>query len=158
MVALPAVAAAALAVVAAVLWGSLRDLEAGRRSADEALAAARAVAPDLLSFDHRTVEQDFARAQSHTTGPLTGHYRKLAAATVPEARRERVSVQTVVAGGAVSRAEPGRVEILLFVNQMTLTGDDGRRLVQARARLVMVERDGRWRVADMNPLLGSPPR
>ena len=62
------------------------------------MAAAKAVAPDLLSYDYRTIEQDLARAAGHTTGALTRHYKELSGTLVAKAKAER-TVQTAVGRG-----------------------------------------------------------
>ncbi|MFB9627071.1 hypothetical protein [Nonomuraea helvata] len=153
-----------LVVVAGVLvptmWFNLRDLRAADAAGAEAMTAAKEVAPDLLSYDYRTVEADLARAGTHTTGELTKHYKELTTSLVSRAKAEKI-VQTVsVAGVGVERAEPDRVEVLLFVNTGTVKQDAGKtgleqQFTQNRARFVMVRQDSRWLVADMSTLLGT---
>ncbi|MGV9777490.1 hypothetical protein [Streptosporangium sp. NPDC003464] len=150
--------AAAVWVMSADL-GRLREEEADGR---EALAAARLVASDMLSYDYRTIEQDFARAGGYTTGALTEHYKKLATTLVPLAKREHMVQQVTVAGAAVESARSGRVEVLLFMNTgtvKTLAGEKEprRQVSQNRARLVMVRKGSRWLVAELSTLLGDPP-
>jgi Mce-associated membrane protein len=157
-----------LAVLAlgAMVWTSWADLRAAREAdttgeaAAQAVAAARAIAPDLLSYDHRTVEQDLARAAGHTTGALTGRYRQLAGTLGPRARAQKTVQTASVAAAAVERAEPGRVEILLFVNTGTVKELPGeaepqRQITRNRARLVMVRHDSRWLAADLSTLIGG---
>jgi len=153
-----------LVVVAGVLvpamWMNLRDLRAAGAAGAEAMAAARKIAPDLLSYDHRTVEDDLARAGSHTTGELARHYKALTTGLAARAKAQK-TVQTVtVAAAGVERAEPGRVEILLFVNTSTIKEIPGetvhqQRFTQNRARLVMVRQDSLWLVAGLSTLLGT---
>ncbi|MGN9846290.1 hypothetical protein ACTMTI_50075 [Nonomuraea sp. H19] len=154
-----AVLVAAGAVLVPTMWFNLRDLRAADAAGVEAMAAAKRVAPDLLSYDYRTVEKDLARAGAHTTGALTKHYKDLATTLVSRAKAQKI-VQTVsVAAAGVERAEPDRVEILLFVNTGTVREAPGeeleRQFAQSRARFVMVRRDSRWLVADLSTLLGT---
>ncbi|MFI6395633.1 hypothetical protein [Nonomuraea sp. NPDC050540] len=149
-----------LSVALWVMWTDLRHLRDGRSAGVEAMAAAKAVAPDLLSYNHRTIEQDLARAGEHTTGQLTVHYKELATTLVPTAKAQKTVQTTAVAGAAVERAEPDRVEVLLFVNTGTVKELPGeaepqQQITQNRARFVMIRTAGRWLVADLSTLLGT---
>ncbi|MFJ2030428.1 hypothetical protein [Streptosporangium sp. NPDC087985] len=150
--------------LAAALWVMLADLNRLRgdeHAMQEALTAARLVAPAMLSYDYRTIEQDFARAGGYTTGDLTEHYRQLVTALGPRAKEQRMVRQVTVAGAAVESAESGRIEVLLFMNTDTvkaLAGEEPRRQIsQNRARMLMVKKDTRWLVAELSTLLGDPP-
>lgn len=151
--------------LAAVVWIMFADLNRLREdevAGREALAAARLVASDMLSYDYRTIEQDFVRAGGYTTGDLTRHYSQLARTLVPLAKQQRTVQQVMVAGAAVESAEAGRVQVLLFMNTgtvKTLLGEKEprRQVSQNRARLVMVKKGSRWLVAELSTLLGNPP-
>lgn len=150
----------ALGAAAGVLWLDVRHLRDSETAAAEAMAAARAVAPGLLSYDYRTVEQDLARAREHTTGPLAAQYAELAGSLATRAR-QRKAVQTAsVVAAAVERAEPGRVVVLLFVNtgtvrQLTGQAEPQQQVTRNRARMIMVERGDRWLASDLSTLLGT---
>ncbi|NRQ30797.1 hypothetical protein HII36_02950 [Nonomuraea sp. NN258] len=142
------------------MWLDLRDLRAADVSAAEAMVAAKAVAPDLLSYDYRTIERDLARAATHTTGELAAQYKKLTTTLVAEAKAQKMVQTATVAGVAVERAEPDRVEVLLFVNTGTVKEIPGKATPQQeinhnRARFVMVKQDSAWRVAGLSTLLGT---
>jgi Mce-associated membrane protein len=159
-------AAVALAL-SAVIWimhTDLSRLRADEEAAREALAAARAVAADMLSYDHRTIEQDFARAGGYTTGALSLHYRELSRTMAAQARREKAVQQAAVTGAGVEAASgrSGRVEVLLFMNISTVkTPGEGREprreINRNRARFIMIQKDSRWLVAEISTLLGDPP-
>jgi Mce-associated membrane protein len=153
-----------LVVVAAVLvptmWVNLRDQRDADAAGRAALAVAKEVAPDLLSYDYRTVEEDLARAGTHTTGELTKHYKELATTLVSKAKAQKIVQTVAIAGAGIEREEPGRVDVLLFVNTGTvkeIPGKDGpeQQFTQNRARFVMVRQDSHWLVADLSTLLGS---
>jgi Mce-associated membrane protein len=153
-----------LVVVAGVLvptmWFDLRNLRNADAAGAEAMAAAKAVAPDLLSYDYRTVEADLARAARHTTGELTRYYKELTTTLASRARAQKIVQTVTVAGVGVERAEADRVEILLFVNTGTVKETPGQdeprqQFTQNRARFVMVRQDQRWLVADLSTLLGT---
>lgn len=155
-------AALALAGVTWIMFADLSRLRADATAGEEALAAARSVASDMLSYDYRTIEQDFVRAEGYTTDGLTLHYRQLAKTMAPQARSQRVVQQASVAGAGVESADSRRVEVLLFMSMSTvriLPGEkEPRRQVSPnRARFVMVKKDSRWLVAELSTLLGNPP-
>ncbi|WP_433251440.1 hypothetical protein ACQPYK_05945 [Streptosporangium sp. CA-135522] len=152
----------ALAAAVWVMSADLGRLRADEAAGQEALTAARQVASDMLSYDYRTIEQDFARAGGYTTGALAQHYRQLATTFAPLARQQRKVQQVTVAGAAVEKVETGRVEVLLFMRTSVMRTAAGekeprRQISQNRARLVMVKKDSRWLVAELSTLLGDPP-
>jgi Mce-associated membrane protein len=160
LIAVLALAVLALGAVAGVMWSDLRAVRDAETAGTEAMAAARSIAPALLSYDHRTVERDLARAAGHTTGPLSGHYSRLAKTLAPKARAQKTIQTTRVVAAAVERAEPDRAEILLFVNVGTVKEVPGkaepqRQIIQNRARLLMVRQGSRWLVADLSTLIGA---
>lgn len=164
-----AVATAAVLALGVVVLGfvavgaylDLGELRERRAAGDAALVTARAAAPDLLSYDYRTIEEDLARAGRLTTGQLTAHYRELAETLVGKAKEQRTVQQATVAGAAVEKANADRVEVLLFVNMGTTKETPGttearQQVIQNRVRFVMVRQDSGWRVAELSTLLGSP--
>jgi Mce-associated membrane protein len=147
-------------VLVPTMWFDLRELRDAEAAGVAALGAAKRMTPGLLSYDYRTVEEDLARAGAHTTGELTGHYKKLRASLVAGVKAQK-SVRTagVVAGSVVS-AEPDRVAVLLFVNTDTVKEIPGQDVPERlreknRIRLVMVRRDTGWMAAEMSTLLGT---
>ncbi|MBF8194485.1 hypothetical protein ITP53_54300 [Nonomuraea sp. K274] len=160
MIVLLGVLVAVAGVLVPTMWFDLRNLRDATAAGAEAMTVAKAVAPDLLSYDYRTVEEDLARAGRHTTGELTKHYKELTTTLVSRARTQKIVQTVTVAGAGVERAEADRVEILLFVNTGTvkeIPGKEGlqQQFTQNRARFVMVRRGSRWLVADLSTLLGT---
>ncbi|WP_433419906.1 hypothetical protein ACQP1V_06680 [Microtetraspora malaysiensis] len=157
-----AAAAAGLAATVAWLYADLGRLEGDVSAGREAVTAARSYAADMLSYDYRTMDEDLARARSHTTGALAARYARLAA-TLPRLARQRQEVrQAVVAGAAVESATSEEVRILVFLNTVTSgreTGQDRptQEVGQNRLRLVMTRENGRWLVSDLSTLLGDTP-
>ncbi len=154
--------AAVLAVLAAVGHLRLRELRDSESSAAAALAAARTFAPDMLSYDYRTIDADLARARGYATGDLADHYRELATVLAPEVRRQQTVQQAVVAAAAVESATPDRVQVLLFMNMGTTKVFPGekqpqKQVVQNRARFVLVRGQGHWLVSELSTLIGNAP-
>lgn len=162
LVAVLALTAAVLAHAVLTAFTELRRLQDTQQAAEEALAAARSYAPDLMSYDYRTVEEDLARALGHTTGELAERYRRLQTTLAAQARRQRAVQQATVLAAAVESATPDRVRVLLVLDTELVKGaGDGaereQRLVQSRARMVLVRGESGWRVQDLSTLLGTAP-
>ncbi|MBB4698458.1 Mce-associated membrane protein [Sphaerisporangium siamense] len=157
-----AVVVAVLAVLVVVGHLRLRDLRVSEAASAEALAAARAYAPDMLSYDYRTIDADLARARGYATGTLAENYRELARTLAPTVKRQQTVQQAVVAAAAVESATPDRVQVLLFVNMGTTKVVPGesrpqRQVLQSRARFVLVRGEDHWLVAELSTLIGNAP-
>jgi Mce-associated membrane protein len=162
LIALLSLLAAGLATALAMAYLDLRTLRESDDAGARAVAAARSYAPDLLSYDYRSLRDDLARARSHTTGGLTGYYRQLETTLAPTAARQRTVQQVTVLGAAVESATPDRVQVVILLNRTTtatLPGDTTPRqqVYRGRARFVLVRRGGGWLVSDLSTLLGNAP-
>ncbi|MEU9891857.1 hypothetical protein [Sphaerisporangium sp. NPDC051011] len=154
--------AAVLAVLVAITYFRLQELRESEAASAEALAAALAYAPDMLSYDYRTIDADLARARGYATGPLADHYRELARVLAPTIKKQQTVQQAVVAAAAVESATPDRVQVLLFMNVGTtkvLPGETvpQKQVDQNRARFLLVRGDGHWLVAELSTLIGNAP-
>ncbi|HEY9522322.1 MAG TPA: hypothetical protein VIR33_03720 [Thermopolyspora sp.] len=162
LILLLALSVAGLATVTTMTYLDLRALRDGEAAGPAALAAARAYAPELMSYDYRTVSTDFARARGHTTGALTGYYRRLETTLGPVIAQRRTVQRVEVLGAAVESAAPGRVQVLILLNRATTTTLPGakaprREVTTGRTRLVMVKANNGWLVSDLSTLLGNVP-
>ncbi|MQA81387.1 MAG: hypothetical protein GEV10_23375 [Streptosporangiales bacterium] len=120
----------------------------------DSLSAGRAAAKTLLSYDHRTLDRDFAAGRRVTTGTFRGEYAKTTKDLVtPNAKKYDVTVTAEVVSAAVVTAEKDRVELLLYVNQNTVSTlvKDGR-LDQNRVQMTMVPVGDDWRVSQLKSL------
>ena len=145
---------AGLVAVALVLTAGLVALRA--RSEDRveqartaALAAAEAHAVDLLSYDYRHLDRDFARAGKALTGSFADDYATTTKKVVrPTALEVKAVVTAEVAASSVVRASQNQVVVLLFVNQTTTsTRVEGPKVDLNRVRLTMTRVDGDWLVS-----------
>lgn len=120
-----------------------------------ALAAAEAHAVAILSYDHRRLDRDFARARRLLTGPFARDYARTTEKVVrPTAEQVKAVVTADVATAAVVRSPSAdRVVVLLFVNQTTTsTRLDGPKIDLNRVRMTMSRVDGAWRVSAVDAL------
>jgi Mce-associated membrane protein len=145
-------------VAALVLAGLLgyEKWEAGQLAETRrgAQAAADPAARDILSYDHRHLEQDFAKGRTHLTGQFAKDYDQTTSKGVAElAKTYKAVVRAEVMSSSVVSATRDRVVLLMFVNQVTTsTRVEGPKLDQNRVRLTLEKVDGRWLVSELDAL------
>jgi len=120
----------------------------------DALAAARSHAQEVLSYDHRTLDADFARAEAALTGKFKKDYTRTTSTVVrPSAEQYKVVVKAEVTAASVVRASDHRVVALLFVDQTTTsTRLDGPKVDLNRVRMTLVQQNGNWLVSGLDAL------
>lgn len=156
----------AVLVVVGVVAGTLlasayRHGDSTQRARTQALSAARTAAPAILSYDYRHLDRDFAAALSHLTGPFRDEYRRTTSTVVaPTAKEYHGVVKATVAqpaGGeqaaSVVSASPGKVVVLLFMNQVTTsTRLDTPRLDLNRVRMTLTHTADGWKISAVDAL------
>ncbi len=147
----------ALGAVALLLLQRSRDaaeVASYYRPASAPLTAAREAGRLLFSYDHRTLDADFAAAAALTTGTFAKEYAQTTSAVVrPVAVENKAVVQAASVAQAVASAEPGRVVALVFVNQVTTsTKVQGQKVDQSRVRMTLVQRGDDWLVSKVEAL------
>jgi Mce-associated membrane protein len=155
-----AVIALVAAVVAGVLAVRLADADPNdppdplSKTRSDALAAARSHAQEILSYDHRTLDADFAKAEAALTGKFKRDYTRTTSTVVrPSAEQYKVVVKADVTAASVVRADDHRVVTLLFVDQTTTsTRLEGPKVDLNRVRMTLVEQDGKWLVSELDAL------
>lgn len=139
---------------AGVMTVRVREVSATQEARADALAAARSHAQSILSYDHRTLDADFARAEQVITGSFKAEYAETTTKVVrPTATQYKAVVKAEVTSAAVVRATSERVVVLLFVDQTTTST----RLTKAkrdasRVRMTLVRSGGRWLVSAVDAL------
>ena len=101
---------AVLLVTAGLLTVRARSADRAEQARTEAIAAAEATAVDVLSYDYRHLDRDFARAKAGLTGDFVDDYAKTTRTVVrPTATEVKAVVKAEVAASSVVRAdaEPG---------------------------------------------------
>ncbi|MEV6318433.1 hypothetical protein [Streptomyces sp. NPDC051776] len=154
--------AVAALVATAVLGWEYRDAGRAETARKEALAAARKAAPEILSYDYRHLDRDFAAAKRHLTGPFREKYAKTTTSVVaPTAKRYHGVVKATVAtpssgdapAASVVSGSADKVVVLLFMNQVTnSTQVSGPRLDLNRVRMTLQRTSGGWKVSAVDAL------
>lgn len=143
-------AAVALVVVATV---QARSAAAHADARSDALAAAKARVPDLLSYENATLHDDLARAGAQTTGPFGADYRKILKDVVePTATKQGISTQASVSAAGIVSGNREKVVALVFLTQTT-TARGNRTAVSGSRVEVTMKRDGdTWKIAGLKPV------
>ena len=145
---------ALLAGATGFLAWQLRQQSLAQDARPDAVAAARDAARLLFSYDHQTLEEDFAEGLAVTTGEFRKEYSRTTKEVVtPVAEQYDAVVVAEVVEAAVIDAEAGEVTALVFLNQgTTSTRVQGQQVDQSRVRMHLVERDGKWLVEAVEAL------
>lgn len=148
------VVAVALAVSAAALLLKARTADRAESARTEAVAAAESRAVDLLGYDYRHLDRDFARAKAGLTGSFRGDYAETTESVVrPTAEKVHAVVTAEVAASSVVSSSQNRVVVLLFVNQTTTsTRVQGPQVDLNRVRMTMDRVGGDWKVSKVTAL------
>lgn len=127
------------------------EVDAARQSATE---AARTRLPQLLSYDYHTLDKDLAGARSGTTGAFRDQFAELSTKVVaPAAQQRQIVTKTTVAGSSVVSAEPDRVVLLVFLDQVTQTkANPSARIDGARVRATLQRQGDQWLVSELTPV------
>ena len=118
------------------------------RAVRTAPAAAERAATAVLAYDYRTLEADRDAAAATMTPEYRREYLKTFELVMDAAPARRARVEADVRASGVSVPGADRVEVLLFVNQTTVSTANSGEPQNALNRVVLtMERDGDvWRV------------
>ena len=156
-----AIAAVSLATAAGALLvaGSLLVTRPADRSAEdqlrrEALEAARAAAVSITSYDHRTLDEDFARVTRLATGEFAKEYADTSGQLRPTLEQSQaVATAEVPAAGIEGLStDPVEVVVVVAVDQTITTVGQEPRIEYNRIRMTLQRTDAAWLVADVERL------
>jgi Mce-associated membrane protein len=143
-----AVAALAAAGVAVTGWRSASAAAGRTAEGQTCLGAATAAAQAIFSYDYQSFDASVAKGKAFTTGDFTGEYAKTTASLKPVAVQQQAVVRAEVSAAGVVDVQPGRVELLLYVNQYRRnTAITGEKVDQNRVVLTMIPDGNSCKVA-----------
>lgn len=146
---------ASAALAGWLYFGVLRaDQQLGPDAEQAVMAAAADGAVALLTYAPKTMDQDFAAAESHLTGDFLSHYIDFTQTVVTPAVKEREvqTVASVVRKGIVS-LHPDSAEVLIYLNQTTIskTNPDGSYSMSS-VKVGLEKHDSRWLISSFDPV------
>jgi Mce-associated membrane protein len=155
-VVLPAALLAASAIAAGlVFWFLFRpDQLTNADAQQQVIAAAKEGTEAVLSYSPDNLDQSLATAKSHLTGGFLDEYSRFTDEVVRPAVSQRgVKTEANVARAAVSQMDPGRAQVLVFVNQVTTSRErPSPALATSSVMVTMVRSDGRWLISEFKPV------
>lgn len=124
---------------------------AGQRTEQERATTVREAADRaverVLSYDYHRLQAGAASTRPLLTGHLQKQYASLQEQLQRTAPRLKASITAVVRQSAVLDADDDSAEVLLFVNQTTVSTEmKGPQLDQSRVIATLVQDDGKWLV------------
>ena len=150
--ALLALSAAAAASVYWFLYSPDQMTDADAQQ--QVIAAAKEGTEAVLSYSPENLDQSLATAKSHLTGGFLDEYSTFTDEVVRPAVTQRgVKTEANVARAAVSQMDPGRAQVLIFVNQVTTSKErPSPALATSSVMVTMVENGGRWLISEFKPI------
>ena len=130
------------------------DQETNPAAATVALDAAKTGTVALLSYSPESLDKDFAAAKSHLTGDFLSYYTQFTEQIVtPAAKQKSVKTSASVVQAAVSELQPDSAEVLVFINQTTVSKENPDGSFAASAVKVGLKKiDGAWLIASFDPV------
>lgn len=129
------------------------------RKVDDAVAAsvlqsASDGAVALLSYTPETLDQDFTNAKTRLTGDFLSYYTQFTQEIVtPAAKQKSVKTSAAVVRSALSKLEPTTAEVLLFINQSTVSKEnpDGS-FTASSVKVEMTKVGDAWLISSFDPV------
>jgi Mce-associated membrane protein len=120
----------------------------------EASAAAREAAETVLSYDYRSLDQNFAASRALLTPEFAADFDQTTKVVTEQAKKVKATVRAEVREVGVRDGDADRVTLLVFVNQTTTSTitENKPRVDLNRARVTMARIDGQWLVRSIEPL------
>lgn len=147
-----------LASVAVAAWLYFTDYRADQQVDAAARQAVLTAADDgavaLLSYSPATLDADFANAKGRLTGDFLSYYTQFTDDIVaPAAREKQVQTSAAVVRKAIMDIDPGRAEVLLFLNQTTTSKENPDGAFSASAvKAVLEKHDNAWLISAFDPV------
>lgn len=152
--AISVVLVAVLAIAACALLWIRRDGDALESARADAIAMAPALVEDLLTYTSEMVDSDLAAGAGAATGTFKDEFVEFAATTVaPQSKAQGISTSARVVDVGLLGAMFDRVELLMFVDQITTSFAQPAPASSSSRVKVTVERvDDRWLVSELTPI------
>lgn len=152
---LTAVLAASVALTCWLFFGVFRvDQQLGPDAEQEVMAAAADGTVAVLTYSPKTLEKDFANAESHLTGDFLSYYADFTQKVVtPAAKQKEVQTAASVVRKGIVSLRPTTAEVLIFVNQTTISkaNPDGS-FSMSSVKVGLQKHDGRWLISSFDPV------
>lgn len=130
------------------------EQQLGPDAEQAAMSAAADGATALLTYSPKTLDKDFAAAESHLTGDFLSYYTDFTQNVVTPAAKEKdvQTVASVVRKGLIN-LDPQKAEVLLFVNQTTISKTNpAGSYTMSSVKVGLEKHNGRWLISSFDPV------
>ncbi|QBS42701.1 h domain protein [Nocardia sp. CS682] len=152
-------AAASVVAVAALIVLSVNGLriwndQQAEQARKDAVTAADRTVTAMFTYDYQTVDRELPKAADNLSPKFREDYLKLITqAIAPGAKDKQLSVKATTQAAGVVSADKSRVEVLLFLNQVTTSKDSPQGTTSGSRVRATVNKDGdRWLVDQVTPV------
>ena len=158
-VAVPALVALVVLAIVAVVLATLLSLRVSHnheknQAATAALSAATTGVASVLSYNYKSLDSDFAKAEATLTPSFRKSYQATTAKAVQPlaAKYQAVSTAQVSAAGIIA-STTSAAKVLVFVSQqVTNTQLSAPRLDRSRIEVELVHTKGQWLINKLTPV------
>ena len=129
------------------------DQQTNDAAAQSAVAAAKDGTVAVYTYSANTIDHDIASAQSHLTGDFLSQYKQYVQSPAPtDAKKNAVKTAATVVGAALMDMHPGSAQVVLFINQTTMSAQNPATSLASRSIVVTLAKvDGKWLISSMKP-------
>jgi len=114
---------------------------------EESVQAAREGAAKLLTYKPETVRQQLTAARELTTGAFRNEYTEMTQHVIPGAEQNHISAVTTVPAAASVSVDSDHAEVLVFINQTVVVGDQAPTNTPTSVRVALEREGGKWLIA-----------
>lgn len=137
-------------VALGLLWREYDAQRDRREAAEAAERAAREAVVEMTTYDHTTVDEDFAWVEEAGTEKFQDFFADASAPAIELIKQVRATAEGEVVESAAVVEDEEHVTVLLFVDQTIASADqDGAKVDQPRVTMQMVEQGGEWLVDEV---------
>ena len=143
------VALAALATTTILFGVRANHLQQATSARTQALAAARADAVVIASYDYRKLDAYFNSVKTIATGSFAKQYTKANTTLRGILTQSKAVVKAKVIGAGVESSTDRRAVVVLFVDQSVVNASGAPQTDRSRMLMTLQKSAGRWMVSDL---------
>ncbi|NNH73562.1 h domain protein [Nocardia uniformis] len=134
-------------------YGYWQDTQADS-AREDALLVARRATEGMFGYNYKSIDTQMAKVTDDMTADFKEDWKKVTETVLaPGAKEKELVVQATLVGSGVIKADARHVEAMIFLNQKSTGKDPSKGTVDAsRLRVKLEKQDGRWLVADVDPI------
>ncbi|MFC9993296.1 h domain protein [Nocardia sp. NPDC127526] len=132
-------------------WWQDNQLDSAR---EESVVVARRAVQGMFGYNFRTIDAQMPKVMADMTPDFQEDWKKVTETVLaPGAKEKELTVEATVVESGVISAEDDNAEVMIFLNQKSTGKDPSKGTYDAsRLRVKLDKEDGRWLVADVDPI------